>query len=53
MLPIEHRAYHLYREDAYYEYCMLADQTASYDCWGICIIERRKFVSNTFKSIES
>ena len=30
MLPIEHRAYHLYREDAYYEYCMWTDKTASY-----------------------
>ena len=25
MLPIEHKAYHLYREDAYHEYCMNVD----------------------------
>ena len=30
MLPIEHRAYHLYREDAYREYCMSVDIYQAY-----------------------
>lgn len=30
MLPIEHRAYHLYREDAYREYCMSVDIHQAY-----------------------
>lgn len=30
MLPIEHKAYHLYREDAYREYCMAVDTYSAY-----------------------
>ena len=30
MLTVEHRAFHLYREDAYYEYCKLVDETSAY-----------------------
>lgn len=30
MLPIEHKAYHLYREDAYREYCMAVDNYSAY-----------------------
>ena len=30
MLPIEHKAYHLYREDAYHEHCMSVDVYSAY-----------------------
>ena len=30
MLTLEHRAYHLYRDDAYYEYSMKVDQHQAY-----------------------
>ena len=32
MLIIEHRAYHLYRDDAYYEYGMKVDQHQAWIC---------------------
>ena len=30
MIPVTHRAYHLFREDAYREYCLSADTLGSY-----------------------